>query len=81
MLGYQRWTDELCSDCGQPGEECLDADAFEGYDAEPWQCQACAAREQAAKRPDFREMPGVKWVVRLREPVRLKLMEKRRTGG
>lgn len=81
MREYRRWLDETCSDCGHPLDECTDPDAWEAYDAEPFVCHACAARERAQQSPEKPDEKGLKWVVRLPDAVRRHLSEKRRAHG
>jgi hypothetical protein len=47
-LEWQRWQRQLCSGCGQPTDETMDADG-PGYDAVALRCRACETRDRSAE--------------------------------
>lgn len=63
VLEYQRWRDEVCSGCGQPMSETLDAELEGAYEPRVVQCHGCAARDTAMKKSS--DQPGVKVAVEL----------------
>ena len=68
-LALQEYEDGLCSGCGQPLKESMDADLLDDWTTmEPHRCGGCTALAVAADRSKDREHPGaLRYIIGLRE--------------